>query len=361
MRSVRQVDAIGPGLIYAGVGAGDRVCLLADTRPDWSYAGLAVLAAGGDPGADLPTSSAEECAWIVGDSGASLVICENATQLAKVEPISADDRSASDRRRVAGPAAPSRHVVAGQAARTPAAGPPPRDQARRPQPDHLHVGHHRPAQGLRAHPRQLARPVHASSRTSPRTSTTTSSTCSCPLAHVFAQIVQFGCLYAGGTLAYFGGDVRAIVPELAQVKPTFLPSVPRIFEKVYTLVTGAVPPEQRRAGVRLGLEVRRAASVPASRCRRAGGGVRGGGPAFRQGARGVRRAVEAGAHRRRADLPGGAGVLPRRRRPGAGGLRHDRDHRGRHGHHAGQVPARYGRTAGARRLGPDRGRTARSS
>jgi long-chain acyl-CoA synthetase len=58
-----------------------------------------------------------------------------------------------------------------------------------------------------------------------------------PLAHVFAQITQFACLDAGATLAYFGGDLRRIVPELAEVAPTFLPSVPRIFEKVYTALT----------------------------------------------------------------------------------------------------------------------------
>ena len=41
----------------------------------------------------------------------------------------------------------------------------------------------------------------------------------------------------GATLAYFGGDPKQIVAELSEVKPTYLPSVPRIFEKLYTLVT----------------------------------------------------------------------------------------------------------------------------
>ena len=62
-----------------------------------------------------------------------------------------------------------------------------------------------------------------------------------PQAHVFAQITQYASLDAGATLVYFGGDVRAIVPELAQVRPTFLPSVPRIFEKLYTALQGAPP------------------------------------------------------------------------------------------------------------------------
>jgi len=62
-----------------------------------------------------------------------------------------------------------------------------------------------------------------------------------PQAHVFAQITQYASLDAGATLVYFGGDVRAIVPELAQVRPTLLPSVPRIFEKLYTALQGAPP------------------------------------------------------------------------------------------------------------------------
>ena len=55
-------------------------------------------------------------------------------------------------------------------------------------------------------------------------------------------------MYRGGALAFFGGDMKAIVPELAEVRPTFLPSVPRIFEKIYTFVTASVDPAAARAG-----------------------------------------------------------------------------------------------------------------
>src|SRR5262249_19340323 len=78
-----------------------------------------------------------------------------------------------------------------------------------------------------------------------------------PLAHVFAQLTQFACLYTGATLVYFGGDPRRVVSELAEAQPTFLPSVPRIFEKVYAMVAGAVPPEFLAQAVPAGLAVRR--------------------------------------------------------------------------------------------------------
>jgi len=43
---------------------------------------------------------------------------------------------------------------------------------------------------------------------------------------------------------FWGGDVTRIVPELAEVRPTFLPSVPRIFEKVHAALTASgAPPD----------------------------------------------------------------------------------------------------------------------
>ena len=78
-----------------------------------------------------------------------------------------------------------------------------------------------------------------------------------PLAHVFAQLEQFACLGCGATLVYFGGDVKRVVPELAEVNPTFLPSVPRIFEKLYTAITGQLDASTVATAVRVGLEYRR--------------------------------------------------------------------------------------------------------
>ena len=41
-----------------------------------------------------------------------------------------------------------------------------------------------------------------------------------------------------------------------EVHPTYLPSVPRIFEKIYTLVTSNGDPEQIKGAVGVGLKVR---------------------------------------------------------------------------------------------------------
>src|SRR6202000_1546191 len=63
-----------------------------------------------------------------------------------------------------------------------------------------------------------------------------------PLAHAYALLIQLLCVDLGTTLAYFGGDVKQVIPELQEVRPTYLPSVPRIFEKLYTIVTEPVDP-----------------------------------------------------------------------------------------------------------------------
>ncbi len=58
-----------------------------------------------------------------------------------------------------------------------------------------------------------------------------------PLAHSFALLIQLGSFALGATLAYWERDPLKIIPNLSEVKPTYFPSVPRIFEKIYTAAT----------------------------------------------------------------------------------------------------------------------------
>ena len=64
-----------------------------------------------------------------------------------------------------------------------------------------------------------------------------------PLAHAFALLIQLGSFDLGATLAYWERDPLKIIPNLSEVKPTYFPSVPRIFEKIYTAATAAVAKE----------------------------------------------------------------------------------------------------------------------
>ncbi|MFL5319808.1 MAG: AMP-dependent synthetase/ligase [Myxococcaceae bacterium] len=56
-----------------------------------------------------------------------------------------------------------------------------------------------------------------------------------PLAHSFAQVIKASWLGLGYQLAV-DGAVDKVVQNLAEIRPTILPAVPRIFEKVYSSV-----------------------------------------------------------------------------------------------------------------------------
>ena len=105
---------------------------------------------------------------------------------------------------------------------------------------HLHVRHHRPAEGLRHRPRQLA--LHAG-RGRGRTAFSWSDEVAylfLPLAHAFARLIQLLSVDVGGTIVYWEKDPNKIIPNLVEVKPTYFPSVPRMFEKIYATAIGTV-------------------------------------------------------------------------------------------------------------------------
>ncbi len=239
-----RVERLALGLIDLGIEPGDRVAVLADTRPDWTIACLAIWNAGAVLVTIYPSSSAEECEWIAGDSQATAVICGSAAQLAKIE-------------QVRGALGTLAHVIVMDQADAPPATISLRELTDRARDDQ------------RAELRRRAEAVTATDACMfIYTSGTTGPPKGCvlthsgfaavsaatrqlglvrgddvvylflPLAHVFAQIVAIATFELGGTIAYYGGDVRKIIAELSEVRPTALPSVPRIFEKLHAAAMG---------------------------------------------------------------------------------------------------------------------------
>ena len=78
------------GLVDLGVGVGDRVAILANTRVEFTIADLAASTAGAIVVPVYPSNSPDECEWVVGDSGSRLIICEDAAQVAKIESVRAN-------------------------------------------------------------------------------------------------------------------------------------------------------------------------------------------------------------------------------------------------------------------------------
>ena len=266
------------GLIDLGIEPGERVCILANTRPEWSYADLAATAAGAVVVPIYQTNSAEECHWVIADSGACAIVCEDESQLAKVAAVR--ERLPELRAAIVidPPANAASAATAGGSPLETVTLAEVRERGRRREPAELERR------------RSAVRP--ADPYTFIYTSGTTGPPKGCvlshgnyaammnmirgvghieadeviylylPLAHSYALLIQLAVFELGGTLAYFGGDTKQIVPELMEVKPTYLPSVPRVFEKVYALAQGAIqaqgPEEQERAqaAVALGTKVR---------------------------------------------------------------------------------------------------------
>jgi long-chain acyl-CoA synthetase len=259
---------IAAGLISLGVEAGDRVCILGNTRPEWSLCDLGIASAGAVSVPVYPTNSPEECEWVAGNSGAKAVICEDVGQVDKIarvqgnlpdlETIVAMDPKSVLERAVAldnlrhmgreGDRAVVEQRVAGV----------------KPEDAYTFVytsGTTGPPKGcVLSHGNWSA--VCDMIREIAAVQAGDISYLYLPLAHVFARVVQLCTFDLGATLAFFGGDTRQIVPELADAKPTYFPSVPRMFEKIYTQATAQVqeaPPEQQeqfRKAVKLGVKVR---------------------------------------------------------------------------------------------------------
>src|SRR5690242_250549 len=75
------VTELALGLLALGVAPGERVALLCATRPEWTYCDLAITLAGAVVVPIYPTSSPEECEWVLADSGAVAVIAETPEQI----------------------------------------------------------------------------------------------------------------------------------------------------------------------------------------------------------------------------------------------------------------------------------------
>ncbi len=75
--------AVGMGLIALGLERGDVVSILAETVPEWLYADMGTMGAGGVSNGIYPTDSAKQVDYIVNDSRTRFLFVENEEQLDK--------------------------------------------------------------------------------------------------------------------------------------------------------------------------------------------------------------------------------------------------------------------------------------
>ena len=82
-----RVRSLALGLIDLGVQKGDKVSILANTRPEWTYYDFAALTAGAIVVPIYQTNSPEECQYVLENSDAKVVVVEDAEQLDKIRQV----------------------------------------------------------------------------------------------------------------------------------------------------------------------------------------------------------------------------------------------------------------------------------
>jgi long-chain acyl-CoA synthetase len=243
-----EVIAVAKGLIAAGVEPGDRVALMSHTRYEWTLIDYAIWTAGAVTVPVYETSSAEQAEWILSDSGARACFVETASYgdiigsfrdrvpaLSHVWRIDSD----LDSLRAAG-ADVGDEVVAERAAAAGAA-------------DLATVIYTsgttgRPKGCELTHENLLSdvRNAFLGPLTVVAGAQNPGTLLFLPLAHVFARIIQVGCLEGGIVLGHCG-DLTSLLPALASFRPTFILAVPRVFEKVYNTAEQKAVSEKKGA------------------------------------------------------------------------------------------------------------------
>ncbi|WIX81776.1 AMP-binding protein [Amycolatopsis carbonis] len=207
------VDRVATGL-RDHAGEGDKVALLAPMSPEWTICDLAIARIGAICVPIYPTSTPRQISWILEDSGAVAAFADEPGRITTIPVLGTEIPDTE-----------------------PNPGPP-----QHPHPDDVVtivctsgttgdpkgcVLTHRNITSIVATLRQLtdAGPGDVLFAY-------------LPLAHLLTRMLQYFCLETGATIAYSSGDIRAVLAELAEVAPTYLPSVPAMFEKIHAAVRG---------------------------------------------------------------------------------------------------------------------------
>lgn len=250
-RSFQQVlDIAKPlalGLVALGVEKGDRVSILGNTRPEWTYFDYAALSIGATVVPIYQTNSPEECAYVLENSDAKVVVVEDEEQLAKIREVRAELPQLEQVVMMVGDAdnVISMEALAAKGASVDDAVFQQRIDAVTSDDICTFIytsGTTGPPKGCvisHGNYRSMLDMINETSVIEEEDL----AYLYLPLAHSFALLIQLGSFDLGATIAYWEGDPNKIVPNLGELKPTYFPSVPRIFEKIYTAANSGMEKE----------------------------------------------------------------------------------------------------------------------
>lgn len=235
------VESIAAGLQTLGVRSGDKVAILANTRLEWAACDLAILGLGGVTIPIYQSSTPDDIAYILNDSGAKLLICEtpsmakrlreivkNTKTIEKVICFEGDPgvegvlilRELQSQGETALKKSPTLYELAVRELKL--------DQTATIIYTSGTTG--RPKGVVLTHTQAISEVADAF----PLLGVTVRdrSLCFLPYAHVLGRIEIWGHALIGYTMA-FAESIERLKDNLADVKPTLIVSVPRVFEKIY--------------------------------------------------------------------------------------------------------------------------------
>ena len=228
-----QVRRIAAGLMSLGLGDGDRVCLFSPTRYEFTLFDYAIWTAGCATVTIYDSSSADQVDWIVSNSGAKAIVCAT-DDLKKVFLEQAGERGTCE------------HIIsleAGGMEELIAAGAEISDDdvlARANAVGHDDLATLVYTSGTTGRPKGVELTVgnfvwtalQAEVVTTDVINANSSTLMFLPLAHIFARVAQVVSIERGSKIAFSTG-VPQLMEELQMVRPTWVFSVPRVFEKIY--------------------------------------------------------------------------------------------------------------------------------
>ena len=233
------IRRVSKALIALDVKHGDRVSILCQTRLAWVQIDYGIVNVGGVTVGIYPSNLPRDCGYIIDHSDSEIILVENTEQLEKILAVRADVPRLRQIVIIDGPGDPGNDVLSWD--------------------EFLQRGdaisdeqYHQRGKAIK--PDDVGSIVYTSGTTGlPKgvmlTHRNLLFTCESarqclyfeddfctlfflPLAHVFARLVSYFCMVQGVTVA-FAESFTTVGEDLKAIRPHFIPSVPRVYEKVY--------------------------------------------------------------------------------------------------------------------------------
>ncbi|MBN1945953.1 MAG: long-chain fatty acid--CoA ligase [Bradymonadales bacterium] len=253
-----RVECLAYALDHLGIRRGDRIGIQAWTCPEWTVADLAATLMGVIIVPLYPQYPAPICRYILDHAGVVFLFCEDQEQLDKIQTLRADlpalaNLALFNPSPAAGPQVPTlaELVVKGREIRQTSSG--------------LIEGW---LEVVR--PEDVMTIVYTSGTTGPPKGVVLSNRgfdfgieaitrlmavkegerllAFLPLAHVYERFMQYLGL-ANGIVYSYAGSIERLTESLKEIRPHYMPGVPRVYEKAYSAILGRIESGPRLKGL----------------------------------------------------------------------------------------------------------------